>query len=949
MNRKTASVHSGTPQLSVNDPRNLPVRQVAYLRSDAVGPVQTLVTRQHHDAAGRRVAQWDPRLFDTAPRANLATVYNLTGEPLKVDSVDAGWRLSLPGLAGEVLQRWDQRGHHWQTRYDDQLRPVAIEEDAQPDVERFSYADSGADADHNLRGQLLELVDPSGTLNFSSYGLLGQPLAETRTFAGNSDTFTSHHLFSPLGSLLAHTDAGGHQQLSHYDLAGQLNQVSLQLAGATSSEPVLREAHYNAAGKLSDQLAGNGVRCSWFYDPADGRLLRLLAQKGQEDPLQDMRYSYDPMGNVLRIDDPTLTTVYFANQRVEGHRTFTYDSLYRLTESSSFEGEIPHLQPGLPSPIQPIDPGHRFNYTEHYQYDAGNNLVELRHIRKGNMFTQEMRIDPHSNRGVRWKPGDAEPVFGDHFDPHGNQLNRQPGTLPLEWNSRDQLTKVTLLEHSNGLPDDEETYRYSQGERVYKSWLTHTLNGRHLREVRYLPGLEIHDRDGQQLHVIVLPGARCLHWVSGQPAGIEADQLRYSLDDHLGSCALELDRRADVISREFYYAFGGTAWWATRSALEASYKTIRYSGKEMDASGLYYYGARYYAPWLQRWISADPAGDVDGLNLYAFVGNNPGGYVDINGEVKMPTMADFHSGIARIIASENASYAKNRQAIATRRMKDQMNKQVTRHIEILGITKGRVRDAGEQLSNMGSDSNVALATTRRTLVLAGGKAIGYGIGFLVGLGGQLLGAAAPGVGNVIGAGLGFAAKIAVSNLVDYVAERTGLSASVNLKTTKLTADKIIKKAEHKQMDPLEYIKAKYQNMNFSSQKSQLKLGKEGTAQVSSQLLKTTLTELPSEAVSAISSGISVLVGLPEIVDEAIGASRGKSDEKMAEFESGILNLIGAIDSSMRGIHEFADALSIDKIGGIDIQALDQETGKITGILNNLLGSVRDHRNSRKAA
>jgi insecticidal toxin complex protein TccC len=52
----------------------------------------------------------------------------------------------------------------------------------------------------------------------------------------------------------------------------------------------------------------------------------LLAQKDQEDPLQDMRYSYDP----------TLATVYFANQRVEGHRTFTYDSLCRLTESSGW-------------------------------------------------------------------------------------------------------------------------------------------------------------------------------------------------------------------------------------------------------------------------------------------------------------------------------------------------------------------------------------------------------------------------------------------------------------------------------------------------------------------------------------------------------------------------------------------------------------------------------------
>ncbi|WP_277394708.1 RHS repeat-associated core domain-containing protein, partial [Pseudomonas viridiflava] len=55
------------------------------------------------------------------------------------------------------------------------------------------------------------------------------------------------------------------------------------------------------------------------------------------------------------------------------------------------------------------------------------------------------------------------------------------------------------------------------------------------------------------------------------------------------------------------------------------------SGKERDASGLYYYGLRYYAPWLQRWINPDPAGDVDGLNIYRMLRNNPTVEIDING------------------------------------------------------------------------------------------------------------------------------------------------------------------------------------------------------------------------------------------------------------------------------------------------------------------------------
>jgi uncharacterized protein RhaS with RHS repeats len=42
----------------------------------------------------------------------------------------------------------------------------------------------------------------------------------------------------------------------------------------------------------------------------------------------------------------------------------------------------------------------------------------------------------------------------------------------------------------------------------------------------------------------------------------------------------------------------------------------------------------YLAPWLARWISPDSAGAVDGLNLYAYVGNNPLKYVDPTGHVK---------------------------------------------------------------------------------------------------------------------------------------------------------------------------------------------------------------------------------------------------------------------------------------------------------------------------
>ncbi|MQT71475.1 hypothetical protein GHO43_26180, partial [Pseudomonas sp. FSL R10-0071] len=114
-----------------------------------------------------------------------------------------------------------------------------------------------------------------------------------------------------------------------------------------------------------------------------------------------------------------------------------------------------------------------------------------------------------------------------------------------------------------------------------------------------------------------------LQWDVGRPQDMPDNRLHFSLSDHLGSSILELDGKAGLITQESYYPFGGTAWWAARSALQGEYKITRYSGKERDASGLYYFGFRYYAPWLQRWVSADPVGEVDGLNLFAMVSNNP--------------------------------------------------------------------------------------------------------------------------------------------------------------------------------------------------------------------------------------------------------------------------------------------------------------------------------------
>jgi RHS repeat-associated protein len=101
---------------------------------------------------------------------------------------------------------------------------------------------------------------------------------------------------------------------------------------------------------------------------------------------------------------------------------------------------------------------------------------------------------------------------------------------------------------------------------------------------------------------------------------------------------LELDENAAVISYEEYYPYGSTSYQTGRSSAEVSLKRYRYTGKERDEeSGLYYHGARYYAPWLGRWVSMDLAGPVDGPNLNAFVHNNPIRWIDPRGHQGVPS------------------------------------------------------------------------------------------------------------------------------------------------------------------------------------------------------------------------------------------------------------------------------------------------------------------------
>ncbi|WP_445570847.1 RHS repeat domain-containing protein [Pseudomonas sp. E102] len=650
-----------TPTLIAVDPRSLPVRSVGYCRSQEIAPAQRRINRSLFDVAGHAVKQWDPRLWilqenDESTPANLSMLYSLSGTTLRADSVDAGRQTDLPGFAGEVLLGWDSRGTQRDLLHDELLRPVAVFEQGsgQPRrcTERLTYGYPGqGDQAHNQYGQLIRHDDTAGTLSLASFALTGHNLLQERRFILDAalpdwpeaegdrehllepgDGAVSTWRVGPLGDVLERVDARGNRQRQGLTLDGRLSGSQLLLEGQDDWQALVSDIRYDAQGQIEQETAGNGVLTSLTYDPEDGRLSERQAMRA-DHVLQHLRYDYDPMGNVLSIEDQILPIRYFANQRIDPISHFTYDSLYQLIEATGWEAGTVNQGPNS---LGRSDPAAVSNYRQAYRYDEAGNLLELTHV-GAQSHGREIKAARHSNRCLPYRNGvpPTEDEIAAAFDAQGNCLELDAGRF-LAWDLRNQLRSVTPIERDSGLNDSEAYVYDGGGQRARKLRTLQTGTRTLAAEVRYLPGLELRAESGtgEALQVIVAQGGlsevRVLHWESTPPTG-KNDCYRYSVADHLGSVSLELAEDGRIISQEHFYPFGETAYLVGENAIEVGYKTVRYSGKERDATGLYYYGFRYYIPWLQRWLNPDPAGAVDGLNMYRMVKNTPVTFVDGDG------------------------------------------------------------------------------------------------------------------------------------------------------------------------------------------------------------------------------------------------------------------------------------------------------------------------------
>jgi RHS repeat-associated protein len=702
-----AAVFENTPTTQVLDPlgRIYRIEQIDLSSLDPA-PV-TMTTLSVLNAEGLTVRIAGPRFTQdggTPTVWNTTTGYDLGGTVMVIASVDSGTRTTFTDALGSIVHQWDARGTHLERQYDAMNRPTAVllvTEDAAPAVlEAYTY---GSDAASNTIGRLIERRDQSGITTYSQFDLAGSPEQESFalcvSYKGEVDwspgnevpveaPLTASRLNDAFGQLSAETRPDGSALAYSYYMPGWVRGTELTLKDGTA-QTVVSAVRYNAFASPTKARYGTGIDTLRTYEDTTGNLTAILAERaGDGTALQDISYAYDPMGNVTSAEDRTIPLVFCNQTQVSPLLDYTYSAIYWLLNAKGRENPgitastyLTGFKQSVYMPLCPTDPNDDVKlipYQETYTYDLSGNLQTIVHATSETAlsWTRTMTTAANSDRTVL--AGGISPEAS--FDADGNLIDLGSGR-PLGWDAFNRLASASLLQRDDG-PDDAEYYVYDgTGERRRKVMTRLTAGGLEVKDVVYFAGVQLYrdvPEDGaapvvEREGLLLGEGDARVLMVYQWPGGANPTQLRYQLATALDCVSLEVDASGAVISYEEYFPYGGTAIIAGDAKAGVKLKYYRFTGKECDdGTGLYYFGARYYASWLGRWISCDPSGPKDSLNLYQYVTCNPVSATDPTGNgkddlIKIPKAAvdEFKKAYRYLTAAETAHYEALAKAIET--------------------------------------------------------------------------------------------------------------------------------------------------------------------------------------------------------------------------------------------------------------------------------------------
>jgi RHS repeat-associated protein len=611
--------------------------------------------------------------------------YDMLGNLVYQNSMDAGQRWFLTNVLGNPIRNWDERDHELRFFYDGLHRSLHnIVINAVGNIgdsllnnifDRIIYGESlllpgrSNEAELQLRnilGKPVQHYDTAGLIDTPNYDFKGQPISTTRKLftkykevanwldgnlsddlePGPGFTFTT--VTDALGRITQQTAPDGSIITPSYNEAGLLDAESVLHPGVINGSTYIQGIDYNEKGQREKIIYGNNTSTKFYYDKETFRLSRLESKRFNNTILQDLFYTFDAVGNITAIEDKAIPIDFFANAVIEPLGDYTYDAIYRLAVAKGRENNAAinfgdcdnwNDQPFIQQ-MNPGDPMAVRNYIQRYQYDAVGNMLEMKHTATGGNWTRTYEYETINNRLKNTHIGDngspADYTNYRHHSKHGF-LEELPHLEKISWNFKEE---VILTSRQHCTDDNIPVITYYQydgsGQCIRKITENQAAAGAgptKKDERIYIAGYELYKKHSganaglqreslslmDQGHRFVMIETR-----NNVDDGTEEQLVRYQLHNHQGSAALELNDAAALISYEEYHPFGTTAYQARNGDIRSAAKRYRFTGMERDEeTGLEFHTARYYLPWLGRWLNTDPIGIADGVNLYQYCSNSP--------------------------------------------------------------------------------------------------------------------------------------------------------------------------------------------------------------------------------------------------------------------------------------------------------------------------------------
>ena len=399
------------------------------------------------------------------------------------------------------------------------------------------------------------------------YDERGNRVAEARVSAGT--TYTTQYAYDPASRLAGVLYPSGNMVTYGRDAAGQVSGVTGTPKGGAAVS-LAGSLSWQPYGPLGGLTYGNGIAETRSYD-ASYRLGTLATGS-----VQKLGYGYYANDTVKTITDGIVAG---------NSQGFTYDPLLRVQSAT---GSYP---------------------KQGFAYDASGNWTSMT---SGGHQTTAYSVAPDSN--VLTGYGNVTVATSGA----GNVTGLTPASgaaTVLGYNAAERLASVTIGGKAAG------TYSYDAfGRRAGKSLAG--VAGTFL----YDPSghlLEESDSSSGSLTVldtVYLEGVP-LADISGTGA------VSYLHTDRLGTVQVATTSSGAVACQGAYQPFGTVT--ASQGLLA---QNLRFPGQYADAkTGWYQNGFRDYDPAIGRYLEADPIGLTAGVNLYAYVGNNPLGLTDPDG------------------------------------------------------------------------------------------------------------------------------------------------------------------------------------------------------------------------------------------------------------------------------------------------------------------------------